>query len=139
HAALQSGALRDAAEAFEAVVALDAEGEKGQEALSLLSEVHARTQNVPGLYRTTLALARRAPSSEAEALLRRAAGLFSDPKEAVDAWVALAALRPAESGVVDRAAEALADLDRTAELVDLLDRSAEAMGGAKAAELLLRG
>ena len=47
------------------------------EALSLLSEVHARTGNAPGLYRATLLLAEKAQAQgaqdEAEALLRRAA------------------------------------------------------------------
>jgi tetratricopeptide (TPR) repeat protein len=137
HAALQSGAFRDAADALEAVVALDADGERGQEALSLLAEVHARTQNLPGLYRTSLALARKARPDEAEALLRRAAGLFTDPREAVDAWLLLAQLRPAEAAVVEKATQALRALGRVGELVELLERSAEAAGGSRGAELLL--
>ena len=42
HAALASGALQDAADALEEVVAQDAEGERGSQALSLLAEVYAR-------------------------------------------------------------------------------------------------
>lgn len=137
HAALLAGALRDAADAFEAVVALEPEGPRGDEALSLLAEVHARTQNVPGLYRTTLARARHARADEAEALLRRAAGLFAQPEQAVEAWEALAVLRPAEEGVVAPASAALRALGRWSELVDLLERSAQAIGGGSAAQRFL--
>src|SRR5262249_21955463 len=71
HAALAAGALHDAADSLEAVVAADPEGERGREALSLLAEVHGRRQDAPGLYRTSLRLARIARPDEAEALYRR--------------------------------------------------------------------
>ena len=138
HAALAAGASGDAADAFEAVVALDADGERGREALSLLAEVYARTQNATGLYRISLELARAARGDEAEALYRRAAALFEDPREVIDALLPLAALRPGDAAVVDRTVEALGSLGRDGELLALYQRSAGATGGARAAELLLR-
>ncbi|MFZ5471849.1 MAG: flagellar hook-length control protein FliK [Myxococcota bacterium] len=137
HAALEGSAYHDAAEALEAVVALDPEGEKGKEALSLLSEVHARTQNARGLYQTSLLLAARSQGAEAEAFYRRAAALFEHPQDAVDALLPLSKLRPGDQGVVDRAAAALKALGRHGELLDLYERSAQAMGGTAAAEALL--
>ena len=53
HAALASGALQDAADALEEVVAQDAEGERGSQALSLLAEVYARRQDAQGGFRTS--------------------------------------------------------------------------------------
>jgi tetratricopeptide (TPR) repeat protein len=138
HAALAGGAYRDAADAFQAVVALDPEGDRGREALSLLAEVHARTQNTRGLFDTTLTLARRSTGPEAEALLRRAAELFEEPREAVEALVPLSRLRPADERVVARAAQALRALGRHGELLELYERSAGAIGGRRAAELLLQ-
>lgn len=137
HAALGAGAMQDAADAFEEVVALDPDGARGAEALSLLAEVHARTQNAPGLFRTTLRRAQVAPPDEAEALYRRAADLFEDPAEAIDALLPLAELRPGDLDVVGRAAKGLRALGRPEELAALYERSAEALGGQRAAELLL--
>ncbi len=137
HASLGSGAYRDAADAFEAVVLLDPEGERGHEALSLLSEVHARTQDTDGLYRTSLRLAQRAKGDEAEALFRRAAELFEEPAQAIDALVPLARLRPSEGRVVERATAGLKALGRSGEALELYERGAEAVGGAQAAEWLL--
>jgi len=137
HAALGNGALRDAADALEAVVLLDPEGEKGREALSLLAEVHAKTNDVRGLYRTSLALARRAGPDESEALLRRAAALFPDAKDALEALLSLAALRPGDAPIIDRAAEALRALGRYGDLLEFYEKGAEAAGGGpRAAELL---
>ncbi len=137
HAALAAGALHDAADAFEAVVAADPEGERGREALSLLAEVHQRTHNASGLLQTTLALARAARPDEAEALYRRASELFEDPKEVIDALLPLAKLRPMDGRVVDRAVAALKALGRPAEAIELYERAASALGGREAAERLL--
>jgi len=137
HAALSSGALQDAADALQEVVAIEPYGEPGREALSLLSEVHARTGDARGLYQTTLALARAARPDEAEALYRRAADLFDQPQEAIDALLPLCQLRPAEIGIVQRAAQGLEALGRYGEVVDLYERSAQLTGGTWAAERLL--
>ncbi|HVG57281.1 MAG TPA: flagellar hook-length control protein FliK [Hyalangium sp.] len=137
HASLASGAYRDAAEAFESVVSLDPEGERGQEALSLLTEAYARTGNTSGLYRVSLQLARKAEGATAEVLYRRAADLFDDPKEAIDALLPLTRLRPADATLIDRAVEGLRALGRYAELLDVYKVGATAAGGARAAELLL--
>ncbi|QSQ23007.1 flagellar hook-length control protein FliK [Pyxidicoccus parkwayensis] len=138
HASLGAGAYHDAADAFEAVVALEPEGERGSEALSLLAEVHSRTGNGPGLYRASLQLARRADdTATAEVLYRRAADLFDDPKDAIDALLPLARLRPADAAVIDRAVAGLHALGRHGELLDVYAAGAEAAGGKRAAELLL--
>lgn len=138
HAALAGGAFSDATTALEAVVSLDPSGERGREALSLLAEVHARTRNAPGLFKTTLLLAKDARTDEAEALYRRAADLFDDPTEAVDALVPLARMRPADASIVDRAVEGLKSLGRYEEVLELSEKSAEALGGAPAATRLLQ-
>ncbi|GHG94093.1 flagellar hook-length control protein FliK [Comamonas sp. JC664] len=138
HASLGSGAFHDAADAFEAVVSLEPEGERGQEALSLLAEVHSRTGNAPGLYRASLQLARKAEdTATAEVLYRRAADLFDDPKDAIDALLPLARLRPADASVIDRAVAGLHALGRHGDLLDVYAAGAEAAGGRRAAELLL--
>ncbi len=137
HASLSSGAYRDAAESFEAVVTLDPEGERGQEALSLLSEVYGRTGNTQGLYRASLKLARKADAPTAEVLYRRAADLFEDPRDSIDALLHLARLRPADASVIDRAVEGLRALSRPADLLAVYEAGAQAAGGARAAELLL--
>lgn len=137
HASLVNGALSDAADAFETVVRLDPEGDKGREALSLLAEVFSRTHNAQGLYRTQLRLASRAKPEEAEAFLRRAQAALEDPKEAIDALLALVRLRPADAAVVERTAQGLKALGRMGDLVELYERSAEAVGGALASEWLM--
>jgi tetratricopeptide (TPR) repeat protein len=137
HASLASGAYRDAADAYEAVVSLDPEGERGKEALSLLSEAYSRTGNTAGLYRTSLQLARKAEGATAEVLYRRAADLFDDPKEAIDALLPLTRMRPADATLIDRAVEGLRALGRHAELLDVYEAGATAAGGSRAAELLL--
>jgi tetratricopeptide (TPR) repeat protein len=137
HAALASGALQDAADALEEVVAQDAEGERGSQALSLLAEVYARRQDAQGGFRTSLLLARRAGPEEAEALYRRAAALVEAPAEALEALLPLAELRPADASVVDRALAGLQVTGRTEEFESLSVRAAEASGGARAAQLLL--
>jgi tetratricopeptide (TPR) repeat protein len=142
HAALGKGALVDAADAFEVVVTLDGDGPRGAEALSLLSEVHGRSGNAHGLFRTTLRLAERAGAAgaadEAEALLRRASDLFDAPADAVEALAPLARLRPADTRVVERAAEGLRALGRLGEVVEVYERGAEAVGGGTAAQWLLQ-
>lgn len=138
HASLGAGAYHDAADAFESVVTLEPEGERGREALSLLAEVHARTGNGPGLYRASLQLARRADdTATAEVLYRRAADLFDDPKDAIDALLPLARLRPADAAIIDRAVAGLRALGRHGDLLDVYASGAEAAGGQRAAELLL--
>jgi tetratricopeptide (TPR) repeat protein len=137
HASLTSGAYHDAAEAFESVVTLDPEGERGQEALSLLTEVYGRTQDAPGLYRASLQLARKAEPATAEALYRRAADLFDDPKQSIDALLPLVRLRPADAGLIDRAVAGLHALGRTEELLSVYELGAQAAGGSRAADLLL--
>ena len=137
HASLVSGAYRDAAEAFEAVVSLDPEGERGQEALSLLSEAYSRTGNMQGLYRASLQLAQKAEGPTAEVLYRRAADLFDDPQQAIDALLPLTRMRPADSSLIDRAVEGLGGLGRHSEQLDVYEAGATAAGGRRAAELLL--
>jgi tetratricopeptide (TPR) repeat protein len=137
HASLSSGAYRDAAECFEAVVSLDPEGARGQEALSLLTEVYSRTGDARGLYRSSLRLARKADTATAEVLYRRAADLFEDPGEAIDALLPLARLRPADARIIDRAVAGLRTLGRPEELLAVYEAGAEAAGGSRAAELLL--
>ncbi|WP_164002222.1 flagellar hook-length control protein FliK [Pyxidicoccus caerfyrddinensis] len=138
HASLGAGAYHDAADAFESVVTLEPESERGREALSLLAEVHSRTGNGPGLYRASLQLARRADdTATAEVLYRRAADLFNDPKDAIDALLPLARLRPADAAVIDRAVAGLRALGRHGDLLEVYASGAEAAGGKRAAELLL--
>lgn len=137
HASLAAGAFHDAADAFEAVVSLDPESERGQEALSLLAEVYSKTGNASGLYRTSLQLARKANTATAEVLYRRAADLFENPKESIDALLPLTKLRPADATIIDRAAEGLRALARHGDLLEVYETGANAAGGARAAELLL--
>ena len=137
HASLASGAYRDAAESFEAVVSLEPEGARGQEALSLLAEVYGKTGDSKGLYRASLKLARKADAATAEVLYRRAADLFEDPKESIDALLHLARLRPAEPSIIDRAVLGLRALRRPADLLAVYEAGALAAGGSRAAELLL--
>lgn len=137
HASLASGAYQDAAEAFESVVAVDAQSERGQEALSLLAEVYGKTGDTPGLYRTSLQLAERADAATAEVLYRRAADLPGAPEQALEALLPLAHLRPTDATVVDRALAGLRALGRPEEVLRLSEASARATGGARAAELLL--
>ncbi|TQF15354.1 flagellar hook-length control protein FliK [Myxococcus llanfairpwllgwyngyllgogerychwyrndrobwllllantysiliogogogochensis] len=138
HASLGANAYHDAADAFESVVSLEPEGERGREALSLLAEVHSRTGNAPGLYRASLQLAGRAEdTATAEVLYRRAADLFDDPKDAIDALLPLARLRPADASVIDRAVAGLRALGRHGDLLAVYESGAEAAGGVRAAELLL--
>ncbi|MBU8895496.1 flagellar hook-length control protein FliK [Corallococcus sp. M34] len=138
HASLAAGAFHDAAESFDAVVALEPEGERGHEALSLLAEVHARTNNAAGLYRASLLLAQRTEDGATrEAMYRRAAELFEDPREAIDALLPLVRLRPSDATVIDRAVRGLRALGRHGDLLAVYEAGAEAAGGARAAELLL--
>jgi tetratricopeptide (TPR) repeat protein len=137
HASLSSGAYRDAAESFEAVVALEPEGARGQEALSLLAEVYGKTGDSKGLYRASLKLARKADAATAEVLYRRAADLFEDPKDSIDALLHLARLRPADASIIDRAVVGLRALRRPADLLAVYEAGAQAAGGSRAAELLL--
>jgi tetratricopeptide (TPR) repeat protein len=132
-ASLAAGALQDAADVLEQAVQLDSQGE----ALSLLSEIYGRTGNAAGQYRTALSMARRAQPSEAEALCRRAADLFDDPKDAIDALLRLTQLRPLDVAVARRAVQGLKSLGRHSEVVDLCKRTAESVGGAVGAEMLL--
>lgn len=138
HAALASGALRDAADALEAVLAEAPETDAGRTALSLLAEVYAKAQDVQGTFRTSLLLARRARPDEAEALYRRAAALVDDGPQALEALLPLAELRPTDAAVVDRTLAALAAAGRGEEQRTLLVRAARASGGIRAAQLLLQ-
>jgi tetratricopeptide (TPR) repeat protein len=138
HASLEAGAFTDAADHLEAALALaPADSREGATALSLLAEVHARRGDAEGVFRTTLLLARRAQGAEAEALLRRAADVMPDAALAVEALLPLAALRPTDEAVVERAVRGLVAAGRPAEAVALQERAAEASGGARAAALLL--
>ena len=71
HASLASGAYHDAADAFEAVVSLDPEGERGKEALSLLTEAllahgqHGRGSTAPRSSSRGARMARRRRCSTA--------------------------------------------------------------------------
>jgi tetratricopeptide (TPR) repeat protein len=136
HAALATGALHDAADVLEAVVALDPVGERGREALSLLAEVHGRRHDAAGLFQTSVRLARIAGPEEAEALYRRAAALVDEPAQALEALLPLAELRPSEDPVVDRAVAGLLALSRHEDALALLERAADATGGPRAAGLL---
>ncbi len=135
-AALSSHALRDAADALEAVLELDSEGPRGRDALSLLADVYSQASNAEGLYRVTLRQASRASGDEAEALYRRAAGLLADPAAAIDALLPLASAHPADAALVERTAAGLTSLKRHRELVDLYEKSAQAIGGTGAGEML---
>ena len=137
HASLAAGALQDAAESLEGVVAADPEGERGRQALFLLGEVYARRPDAAGAFRTALRLARLSGPEEAEALYRRAAGLVDNPAEALEALLPLSELRPADAAVVDRAIAGLRQAGRAQELEPLLERAARVSGGGRAAALLL--
>jgi tetratricopeptide (TPR) repeat protein len=137
HAALAQGALKDAADSLEAVVALDADSERGRQAPSLLSEVYAKKEDAPGAFRTLLLLARRARPDEAEALYRRAADVIPDAASALEALLPLSELRPTDTAVVDRALAGLLAQGRTEERLSLLLRAASASGGPRAADFLL--
>jgi tetratricopeptide (TPR) repeat protein len=137
HAALATGALRDAADALEAVVTLEAGGERGRQALSLLAEVYARSQDAAGGFRTSVLLARDAGPEEAEALYRRAAALVEESAEALDALLPLAQLRPTDAAVVERALAGLKARGRVEDLLALLELAAQAAGGGRAAALLV--
>ncbi|MBX7114119.1 MAG: flagellar hook-length control protein FliK [Myxococcaceae bacterium] len=138
HAALESSAYRDAVDSFEAAYGLDAEGPVGREALSLLSEAYARLQDTDGLYSTTVRLAQRSSGQEAEALYRRAVGLFDEPQRAVDALVPLLKLRPGDEALYAKGQAAFAALGRFGELLGLHERYAHAAGAARGAEALLQ-
>ena len=73
HASLASGAYRDAADAFEAVVSLDPEGPRGKEALSLLSEAYSRTGKPRG------SIARRFSSPGTRRRRRRRCSIAAPP------------------------------------------------------------
>ncbi len=136
-AALESEAWRDAADAFEQAFQLESDGEKGKEALSLLAEAASRARDKAALYRTTLRLAERSEGAEAEALYRRAAALFDDPAEVIDALAWLSKNRPAEEELYDRTRRGYRSLGRLGELLELHERHAGATGGSRGAQALL--
>jgi tetratricopeptide (TPR) repeat protein len=136
-AALEAQAFTDAADAFEAAFKLDPDGPRGREALSLLSEVHSRTQDVTGLYGVTLRLAQRAVGAEQEALWRRAANLYDEPSSALEALLPLAKARPADADIYARTARGLTGAGRLGELLELHERHAKGVGGLPAAKVLL--
>lgn len=138
HAALESSAYRDAVDAFEGAYALDADGPVGREALSLLSESYSRIQDTEGLYSTTLRLAQRSTGQEAEALYRRAVGLFDEPERAIDALAPLLKLRPGDEALYAKGERAFAALGRFGELLDLHERYARATGASRGADALLK-
>src|SRR5262249_26466067 len=137
NAALSAGALHDAADALEAVVAADPDGERGRDALSLLAQGHGRRPGAPGPFRPSVRPAPTARPHGAAAPPCRAAALVDDPVEALEALLPLAELRPSEAPVVDRAVAGLRAVSRHEELVALLERAAEASGGPRAADLLV--
>lgn len=137
NAALESEAWRDAADAFEQAFQLESDTEKGKEALSLLAEAASRARDKAALYRTTLRLAERSEGAEAEALYRRAAALFDDPAEVIDALAWLSKNRPAEEELYDRTKRAWRSLGRLGELLELHERHAGATGGGRGAQALL--
>ncbi len=137
HASFASGAPQDAADALEQVLQLETGLEVKAEALSLLSEIYTRTGNAPGLYRTTMAMARHARPDEAEALYRRASELFEDPAECVEALLRLAQLRALDEEIARRAVEGLRSLGRYGEVIDVCQRLADSVGGAVGAAMLL--
>src|SRR5262249_31161803 len=107
HAALESEAWRDAADAFEQAFQLDSESEHGREALSLLAEAASPARDQDALYRTTLRLAARSSGAEEEALYRRAASLFDEPVRVIEALNWLVKSRPADAELYERAKQAL--------------------------------
>jgi tetratricopeptide (TPR) repeat protein len=135
-ASLSVGALKDAADALEAMLELESEGDRVREALALLAEVYGRADDAKGLYRVTLQQAKMTSADEAEALYRRAADLAAEPQDAVEALLALARRHPTDAQIVDRAGRGLAALGRFRELLELNVLSAEATGGSIAAERL---
>ena len=136
-AAISSRALKDAAEALEAVLDLDdAQGARGREALGLLADVYAQSSNLEGLYRVTLQQAAQSRPEEADVLYRRAAEMLSNPAAAIDALMPLVAAHPTDLALVERAAAGLSSLGRHPELVALYERSAQLIGGTNAAEML---
>jgi tetratricopeptide (TPR) repeat protein len=136
-AALESEAWRDAADAFEQAFQLQGGGEPGKEALSLLAEAASRARDNVALYRTSLRLAERSEGAEEEALYRRAAALFDEPTEVIDALRWLTRNRPAEEDLYQRTTEALSTLGRHGELLEVHERYAGAAGGTRGASALL--
>jgi len=135
-AALNSRALKDAAEALEAVLDLDAQGARGREALGLLADVYAESRNLEGLYRVTLQQAAQSRAEQADVLYRRAAEMLPDSAAAIDALMPLVAAHPTELALVERAAAGLFSLGRHRELAALYEHSAGLIGGADAAQML---
>jgi tetratricopeptide (TPR) repeat protein len=136
-AAVESSAWRDAIDAFEAAFALDAEGPRGREALSMLAEAYARARDQGGQYRTALRLAARAEGDEVEALYRRALALAEAPRDGVEALDWLLARHPGEVALYEQGLHAYRALGRLGDLVALHERHAAAAGGAQAARALL--
>ncbi|MBS1148486.1 MAG: Exonuclease SbcC [Myxococcaceae bacterium] len=137
HAALEAKAFHDAAEAFEAVRALDPDGPKGREALSLLVEAYTNTRDNAGLFRATLKLAELAEGAEATALYRRAADLAEKPQDAMAALGVLVRQSPSDEGFYARARQALVAMGKSGELLWLHEQFAEAAGGEQGAAALL--
>lgn len=136
-AAAESGALRDAVDAFESAFVLDADGPRGREALSSLDEAYARLGNVEGQYRTVLRLAARASAAEAEVLYRRALALQESPESALEALDALLPAHPADAALYDAGVRAYRARGRLGDLLGLHERFAKSVGGARAAQALL--
>ncbi|MEW5741363.1 MAG: hypothetical protein AB1938_20745 [Myxococcota bacterium] len=136
-AALESNALKDAVDAFEAAVELDPDGEKGREALFSLSDAYGRLRDTTGQARTTLRLARRSKGAEAEALYRQALALADSPQHAAEALEWLLDKHPGELKLYEAGVEAWRALGRVGDLVATHERFAAASGGRAAAKALL--
>lgn len=137
HAAIESQAWRDAADAFEQVGTLDS-GSRGREALTLLGEAYAHLNDVEGQYRTTLRVAETSQGAEAEALRRRAVALFEhEPWRALDALTPLLIAHPSEEGLYALGVRALTAQGKVGDLVALHERFASAVGGPAAGRALL--
>ncbi|MCC6334970.1 MAG: flagellar hook-length control protein FliK, partial [Myxococcales bacterium] len=136
-AALESNALKDAVDTFEAAVELDPDGLKGREALSSLSEVYARLHDASGQARTTLRLARGAKGAEAEALYRQALALAGSAQQSSEALEWLLDKHPGELELYEAGVEVWRALGRVGDLVALHERFAAASGGPAAARALL--
>ncbi len=136
-AALDAQAWRDAAEALEQVVARDAEGARGREALPLLAEAYGHQGDAAGQYRTALRQARRLTGPEAEALYRRAVTFAASPADAREALEVLLAWHPAEEALYRQGLAAYRAAGRPGDEVALHERYAAAVGGPAAAQALL--
>ncbi|MBE2252842.1 MAG: flagellar hook-length control protein FliK [Myxococcus sp.] len=136
-AAVEASAWRDAVDAFESAHALDADGDRGRQALLALDEAYGRLGDVDGQYRTVLRLARRPDGADAAVLYRRALSLHEAPEQGVEALDALLPEHPADAALYEAGARAYRARGRLGDLLGLHERFAKAVGGTRAASALL--